>query len=103
MKIGFVLDDTLDTADGVQQYILLLGNWLTRQGHEVHYLVAQSKRDDHDNIQSMARQLRIKFNRNVVPLVLPTSPRKIASLLCQEQFDILHVQLPYSPAFGSRV
>ena len=26
LKIGFVLDDSLDTPDGVQQYILTLGN-----------------------------------------------------------------------------
>src|ERR1700761_8080717 len=39
MKIALVLDDTLDTPDGVQQYILNVGSWLSEQGHEVHYLV----------------------------------------------------------------
>lgn len=103
MKIGFVLDDTLDTADGVQQYVLLLGSWLEKNDHEVHYLTTKSLRDDINNLHSLGKQLRIKFNRNVVPLVLPSSPRKITAVLDREQFDILHVQMPYGPAFGARV
>lgn len=103
MKIGFVLDDTLDTADGVQQYVLLLGSWLSAHGHDIHYLTARSDRKDVDNVHSLGRYLRLKFNRNIVPLVLPTSPRKIARLLTREKFDVLHVQMPYSPAFGARV
>ena len=103
MKIGFVLDDTLDTADGVQQHVLLLGSWLSGHGHEVHYLTTKSHRDDVAHLHSLGKHLRIKFNRNVVPFVLPSSPKKIASLLLQEQFDVLHVQMPYNPAFGARV
>lgn len=103
MKIGLVLDDTLDTADGVQQYVLLLGSWLSDHGHEVHYLVARSERTDVQHIHAISKQVRVKFNRNVVPLALPTSPRAIASLLAKEEFDVLHIQMPYSPAFGARV
>lgn len=103
MKIGFVLDDTLDTPDGVQQYVLLLGNWLQQQGHEVHYITTASQRDDVQHLHAIGRNLRIKFNKNVVPFVLPTSPRKIAAVLEHEQFDILHIQLPYHPGFGARV
>ncbi len=43
MKIGFVLDDGLDKPDGVQQYILALGNELASKGHEVRYLVGETK------------------------------------------------------------
>jgi len=103
MKIGFVLDDSLDTSDGVQQYILLMGSWLGKQGHEVHYLTTRTHRVDVDNLHSLGKQLRIKFNRNDVPLVLPTSPRKITEVLDRQQFDVLHVQMPYGPAFGARV
>jgi len=103
MKIGFVLDDTLDTADGVQQYVLLLGSWLKDHGHQVHYLTTNTGREDIENIHSLGNHVRIKFNRNVVPLVLPSSSRKIAEVLQREQFDLLHVQMPYGPAFGARV
>ena len=41
LKIGFVFDDSLDKPDGVQQYMLSIGSWLTSQGHEVHYLVGK--------------------------------------------------------------
>jgi len=103
MKIGLVLDDSLDTADGVQQYVLLLGDWLGRHGHEAHYLTVGSRRQDIHNLHSVGRQLRVKFNRNTVPLALPTSPGRIADLLQRENFDVLHVQMPYSPYFGARV
>lgn len=103
MKIGFVIDDTLDSTDGVQQYVLLLGAWLRNQGHQVHYLTTQSHRKDTDNLHSLGKQFRVRFNRNDVPLALPTSPRKIAAVLNEQQFDVLHVQMPYGPAFGARV
>ena len=50
LKIGLVFDDSLDKPDGVQQYILSIGKWLTSQGHEVHYLVGQTKRTDIERV-----------------------------------------------------
>lgn len=103
MKLAFVLDDTLDTHDGVQQYVLLLASWLQAHDHEVHFLVSKTTRTDLNNLHDLSKHLRLKFNRNTVPFVLPTSPKKIAALLEREQFDVLHVQMPYHPAFGARV
>lgn len=103
MKIAFVLDDTLDTHDGVQQYVLLLASWLQAHDHEIHFLVSKTTRTDLENLHDLSKHLRLKFNRNTVPFVLPTSPKKIAALLEHEQFDVLHVQMPYHPAFGARV
>ena len=34
MKIGIVFDDTLDSQDGVQQYIKTLARWLLKKGHD---------------------------------------------------------------------
>lgn len=103
MKIAFVLDDTLDSQDGVQQYVLLLASWLQSRHHEVHFLVSKTARADLQHVHDISKHIRLKFNRNTVPFVLPTSPRKIADVLIKEQFDVLHVQMPYHPAFGSRV
>ena len=97
MKIGLVLDDTLDTPDGVQQYVLEIGAWMTNQGHEVHYLVGQTTRSDIPNVHSLSRNVRVKFNGNRMSMPLPASRRKLRQLLTHEQFDILHVQVPYSP------
>ncbi len=64
MKIGLVLDDTLDTPDGVQQYVLQVGRWLSAEGHDVHYLVGKTTRTDIANVHSLSRNLKVKFNGN---------------------------------------
>lgn len=103
LKIGFVLDDTLDTPDGVQQYVLTLGRWLSSQGHEVHYLVGESSRMDIDNVHSMARNVKVRFNQNRLSIPLPTRKSQIVQKLAQLDLDILHVQMPYSPMFAGKV
>ena len=103
LKIGLLLDDTLDTPDGVQQYVLCLGAWLKRQGHEVHYLVGASKREDIENLHSIAKNIRVRFNKNRLSVPLPTSKVAIRELLDELQLDVLHVQMPYSPLFAGRV
>lgn len=103
LKIGFVLDDTLDTPDGVQQHVLTIGDWFSRQGHEVHYLVGESKRNDIANIHSMAKNVKVRFNENRVSIPLPTSRKSIKQKLTELGLDIIHVQMPYSPLFAGRV
>jgi phosphatidylinositol alpha-mannosyltransferase len=103
VKIGLVLDDTLDKPDGVQQYVLLLGRWLSDQGHEVHYLTGQSKRTDVPNLHSLSRNVTVRFNQNKLSIPLPASRRRIRALLDAENFDVLHIQMPYSPFMAGRV
>ena len=103
MKICFVLDDGLDRPDGVQQYILTLGSWFARKGHEVHYMVGETERKDIPNIHIMTRNIRVRFNKNRLAMPLFASKKDIAELLVKEQFDVLHVQMPYSPQFAARV
>src|SRR3989344_7958692 len=43
LSVGFLYDDTLDSFDGVAQYVKTLGAWLSSQGHHVCYLVGQTK------------------------------------------------------------
>lgn len=103
MKIGFVFDDSLDKADGVQQYILSLGRWMSSDGHEVHYLVGETKRADIPRIHSLSRNVHAHFNQNRMSTPLPASKSKIKTLLEREDFDVLHVQMPYSPFMAGRV
>ena len=103
LKIGLVVDDTLDKPDGVQQYVLLVGAWLSAQGHEVHYLVGQSSRTDLPNVHSLAKNVPVTFNKNKLTVPLPANKRRIQQLLEQEKFDILHVQMPYSPLLAGRI
>ncbi len=103
MKIGFVFDDTLDKPDGVQQYMITLRNWLVAHGHEVHFLVGHTKRMDIANVHSLSRNIGVRFNGNQLSIPLPVAKVKLRNFLMQEQFDVLHVQMPYSPQFAARV
>ncbi|MEJ0073018.1 MAG: glycosyltransferase family 4 protein [Candidatus Saccharibacteria bacterium] len=103
MKIGLVLDDTLDTPDGVQQYVLLVGGWLSEQGHDVRYLVGNTTRTDLKGVHSLSRNLKVKFNGNRMSMPLPSSKRRLRAFLQREQFDVLHVQVPYSPLLAGRL
>ncbi len=103
MKIGLVFDDSLDKPDGVQQYVLTLGTWLAAQGHQVHYIVGETHRTDLANLHSMTRNIGVRFNGNRMAMPRPTSRAKIRALLREHHFDVLHVQVPYSPFLAARV
>jgi len=102
-KIAFVLDDSLDTTDGVQQYVLNVGQWLAAHGHTVHYIVGETKRTDIPHIHSIGRNVKVRFNHNRMSIPLPVSKKKIRKLLEREEYDIIHVQMPYSPFLAGRV
>jgi len=103
MKICFVLDDGLDRPDGVQQYILTLGDWYKSKGHEVHYIVGETARQDISHVHVLSRNMQVRFNKNRLAMPLFASRKKIRSVLQKEQFDVLHVQMPYSPQFVAQV
>jgi len=103
MKIGLLVDDTLDKPDGVQQYVVGLGRWLTAQGHEVHYLAGESHRTDLPNLHSLSRTVNVKFNGNSLGTPLPASRRHIHQLVRELQLDVIHVQSPHSPFLAQHV
>ena len=103
MKIALVIDDTLDSTDGVQQIILEIGRYLTRVGHEVHYLTSTTKRTDVPRIHSLARNLRFRFNGNRVGIPLPAKRADLRDLLHGENFDLVHIAIPYSPLLAGRI
>lgn len=103
MRVGLVFDDSLDKPDGVQQFLLVVGEWLTAQGHEVHYLVGETKRTDISNLHSLAKNIKVKFNGNRMAIPLPANRRRLRALLRKQQFDVLHVQVPYSPFLAGRI
>jgi len=102
-KIAFVLDDSLDKTDGVQQYILTVGQWFAAHGHEVHYIVGETKRTDIPNIHSMGKNVKVRFNHNRMSIPLPVANAGIRELMNKEEFDVVHVQMPYSPWLAGRV
>ena len=103
LKIGLVLDTSLDPPDGVQQYVVSVGEWLRSQGHDVHYLVGETKSRDLPNIHSLARNISVRFNGNRTTIPLWVNRRKLKRLLAAEKFDILHVQTPHHPLMAQPI
>jgi phosphatidylinositol alpha-mannosyltransferase len=103
LKIGFILDTSLDPPDGVQQYILSLGKWLTTQGHDVHYLVGETKRSDLANIHSLSKNVNVTFNGNKMTIPLWANHAKVKQQFQSYQFDVLHVQSPHHPLMAQYI
>lgn len=103
LTIGFVFDDTLDALDGVQQHIITIGTELVRRGHDVHYLVGETHHSPVPQTLSLARNVMVSFNGNRMRIPLPVRKREIRAALAHNNYDILHIQAPYSPLFGGRV
>lgn len=103
LTIGFVFDDTLDALDGVQQHITTIGTELARRGHDVHYLVGETHHSPVPQTVSLARNVIVSFNGNRMRIPLPVRKREIRAVLARNDYDILHIQAPYSPLFGGRV
>lgn len=102
LKIGLVIDDSLDRNDGVQQYVRTLGGWLSANGHDVHYLTGGSTKAS-STTHSLSRNLAVRFNGNRLTIPLPANKAAIRKLLEREQYDVLHIQMPYSPLLAGRI
>lgn len=103
LTIGFVFDDTLDVLDGVQQHIVTLGEELRRRGHDVHYLVGETHDSPVPDTHPLSRNVMVRFNGNRMRIPLPANRARIRRTLADHDFDILHVQAPYSPFMAGRV
>lgn len=103
LKIGIILDTSLDTNEGVPQYVACIGQWLAKNGNEVHYLVGQTEKRQLPNIHSLSRNISVKFNGNVTTIPLPTSRRRLRRFMRANKFDILYVQTPHHPLLAQRL
>lgn len=105
LKIGFVFDDSLDSADGVAQYVKTIGAWLSGQGHEVRYLVGETKLTEWSGgkVYSLAKNIKVRFNGNKLSMPGFSRRRRIKQVLAAENFDVLHIMVPYSPLLAARI
>lgn len=105
LKIGLVFDDSLDRTDGVSQYIRTLGGWLSAQGHAVTYVVGQTRMKNWrgGKVYSLSRNLKVAFNGNRLTTPMPAKTGAVRKMLIAEDFDLLHVQVPYSPFMAKKV
>lgn len=103
LKIAFVIDDSLDRPDGVQQHVLTVGKWLSRRGHQVDYLTSTTQRQDLQGVYSLAQNLRLRFNGNRLGIPMLAKKKRLLKVLGQQNYDIIHIQMPYSPLLAGRI
>lgn len=103
LTIGLVLDTSLDPPDGVQQYVISVGEWLRDRGHDVHYLVGQTQNRQLPNIHSLSRNVSVRFNGNRTTIPLFASRHTVRQVLEKYRFDVLHVQTPHHPLLAQRL
>lgn len=106
MKVALVLDTTLDSDAGVQQYFKGLGRFLLGEGHDIRFIVPPSK-----DIGEFKGKI-LTFGKNIDPLGNVTSVpisfqigggNEINKMLERERFDIVHASAPMSPFMGAKV
>lgn len=103
MIIGYVLDDTLDKSDGVQQAMISIAEKMRQLGHDVHYIVPICDRTDLSQVHRVGKIMSLKFNGNSIRTPIWSSKKKIKKLFLEVKFDVLHIQMPYSPLMAARV
>ncbi len=103
LKIAYVIDDGMNSEDGVQAYVKTLGAWMSSRGHSVHYLCGETSRTDIPGLYPLAKNLKVTFNGNRLSMPWPTSTAKIKQHVQMNDYDVVHVQIPHSPFFGAKV
>lgn len=105
LKVALAFDDTLDSSDGVAQYVKTIGSWLSSSGYQVTYLVGETKLKSWSGgrIYSLSKNVKVRFNGNKLSIPLPANRRRIRKLLAENNFDVLHVMVPYSPFMAAMV
>lgn len=105
LKIALAFDDSLDRSDGVQQQLILLGSWLSKNDCQVVYLVGETKAKqiNGQKVYSLSRNFSVSANQNKLSLPRPVSLSSIEPAFDKEQFDVVHITLPFSPFLGRQV
>ncbi|HXD56226.1 MAG TPA: glycosyltransferase family 4 protein [Solirubrobacteraceae bacterium] len=105
LRVALVYDDSMDKFGGVPQYIGVLSAALRRAGHEVTLLVGHTaaRQVSGCDVHSLARNVRVRFNGNVLSVPLIPQVGAIRSVMREQDFDVMHVQVPYSPLMAGQL
>ena len=101
-RIALVYDDSLDRPGGVAQYVETLAGRLRARGHDVSLLVGETE-DVRPGRRSLARNLKVRFNGNILTVPLRARAADLDAVLEDLRPDVLHVQVPYSPLLAGRL
>lgn len=100
-----VLDDAIDSPNGVQQSVRTLTGWLEREGHEVRYFAGSAADGECDGrpVYGLARTVSVPFNGNRVDT--PVVPRRLSAQGADwlKRCNVMHIQAPFGPMVGGRL
>ncbi|KKU19809.1 MAG: Phosphatidyl-myo-inositol alpha-mannosyltransferase [Candidatus Saccharibacteria bacterium GW2011_GWA2_46_10] len=105
LDVALLYDDSLDTTDGVAQYVKTIGTWLSQNGHRVTYLVGESNLNSWSGgkVYSLSKNLKVRWSGNRLSMALLPRLKTIKRLFKEQNFDVVHVQFPYSPFMAQLV
>ncbi|MDD3647349.1 MAG: glycosyltransferase family 4 protein [Candidatus Dojkabacteria bacterium] len=105
VKVGLVMDTTLDSDAGVQQVFKGLARYLLKSNYDVRFLVPPSKDvgEFKGKVISFGKEVVVKGNANTIQTVFGFGKRQIIEVLDREKFDLIHVSAPFSPFLGAKV
>lgn len=105
LNVALVYDDSLDQFGGIPQYLGVLGGALKRAGHDVTLLVGDTAATEVAGcpIHSLARNIKVRFNGSVLSMPVVPDRAAIRSIVRERGFDVVHVQVPYSPIMAGRL
>ncbi|HEX8207542.1 MAG TPA: glycosyltransferase family 4 protein [Solirubrobacteraceae bacterium] len=105
LRVGLVYDDTVDRVGGIGVYVMTLGAALIQRGHHVEYLLGRSTQRDIGGaaVHALARNVTVRFNGNQLSMPAFSDARRLQGALDAGRFDVLHVQVPYSPLMAGRL
>lgn len=103
MKIGFVIDDHMSRAGGVQEAVRGLRQYLVGQGHATVIFSGGGGRPEPGVVPlGLSVPFHGSGSSSSFPLTLQT-PGQLRALLAREACDVLHVTAPYSPTLSGRL
>jgi phosphatidyl-myo-inositol alpha-mannosyltransferase len=105
LSIGLVYDDSLDRYGGIPLYVATLGRALIRRGHRVDLLVGNSAAANVGGatVHVLARTMNVRFNGNALSMPIWSRAADLRRALESGRYDVLHVQVPYSPLMAGRL
>jgi phosphatidyl-myo-inositol alpha-mannosyltransferase len=105
LRVALVFDDTLDRHGGVPQHVITLGRELSARGAHVSYLVGASSIDQLGDgvVHSLARNVPVRFNGSSGTIPALCRRSRLRKVVAEGVFDVVHVQVPFSPLMAGRV
>jgi phosphatidyl-myo-inositol alpha-mannosyltransferase len=105
LSVALVYDDSIDRDGGIPLYVRTLGIGLQKRGHRVECLVGDSAIEEVDGlrVRSLARNVGVRFNGNSLSMPIWSRKRALEKALKVGCYDVIHVQVPYSPLMAGRL